>query len=56
MNGQLALPKPKKEYYEFWTQYDLAIRSGKRRFGSDCRHERVKDSRCMNCLRKMIIK
>ncbi len=27
---------------------------GKRRFGSLCKHSRVKNGRCMNCLRKVI--
>jgi len=29
---------------------------GKKRFGSECKHEKTKNSRCLNCLRKVITK
>ena len=36
--------------------YELMNKKGKIRFGSECRHEQIKSGRCINCLRKVIIK
>lgn len=38
---------------DFRTMYRLAHEAGKRRFGSECKHEQVKNGRCTNCLRKV---
>jgi hypothetical protein len=40
----------------FDEQYELALREGNKRFGSDCKHEQVKNGKCLNCLRKVITK
>ena len=34
----------------YWFMYE----QGKRRFGSECKHERIKGNRCANCLRKVV--
>lgn len=34
-------------------EYELALKIGRQRFGSECRHERVKNSVCVRCLRKV---
>lgn len=34
--------------------YELALKEGKRRFGSECKHKKVKNGRCLDCLRKVI--
>lgn len=36
--------------------YELALREGKKRFGSPCDHEKTKNGTCENCLRKVITK
>ena len=36
--------------------YELALREGKKRFGSPCKHEKTKGGRCKNCLRKVVTK
>jgi hypothetical protein len=36
--------------------YELMHEQGKRRFSSECKHEQVKNGRCLNCLRKVITK
>lgn len=33
--------------------YELALKQGERRFGSLCKHEVVKNGRCVNCLRRV---
>ena len=38
---------------DFNTQYALAKRQGDKRFGSECKHEQVKDGRCVSYLRKV---
>jgi hypothetical protein len=35
----------------FSVLYELAKRDGDRRFGSECRHEQVRNGKCLNCLR-----
>ena len=37
----------------FAEQYELALREGERRFGSECKHTEVKDGICLNCFRKV---
>lgn len=39
-------PTPKEEY-------ELALYIGNKRFGSECKHEKVKNGVCENCLRKV---
>ena len=34
--------------------YELALREGNRRFGSPCRHEKVKGGKCVKCLRRVV--
>jgi len=36
--------------------YELMDAQGKKRFGSECKHEHVRNGRCLNCLRKVIVK
>ena len=38
----------------FKDEYELALKIGKERFGSECKHEVVKNGRCKKCLRKVI--
>lgn len=33
-------------------EYELALRIGEKRFGSDCKHGKVKNGYCVNCLRR----
>lgn len=35
---------------------ELMHEQGKKRFGSECRHEKTRNGRCLNCLRKVIDK
>jgi hypothetical protein len=37
-------------------EYELALKIGNKRFGSVCKHERVVNGKCVNCLRKVIVK
>lgn len=41
---------------DFRTQYELAKRTGDKRFGSACKHEHTKNGVCTNCLRKVVSK
>ncbi len=34
----------------YWRMHE----QGKKRFGSECRHESVKNGKCSNCLRQVI--
>lgn len=45
-----------KDYFKptFNEQYELALRIGEKRFGSECKHEKVKNGVCENCLRRVI--
>jgi len=36
--------------------YELMDARGKKRFGSECKHEMTKSSYCLNCLRKVVDK
>jgi len=36
--------------------YEFMLKQGERRFGSECKHERVRNGRCLNCLRRVITK
>ena len=36
--------------------YELMDAQGKKRFGSECKHEHVKNGRCLDCLRKVVTK
>lgn len=40
----------------FKAQYELALKEGNRRFGSECKHENVYSGRCCNCLRRVVTK
>lgn len=40
----------------FKAQYELALRVGNQRFGSECKHEKVYAGRCCDCLRRVITK
>lgn len=39
-----------KEMYEFMHE------QGKKRFGSECRHDQTKNGKCLNCFRTVIDK
>ena len=39
----------------FNEQYELALKVGNKRFGSECKHEQTKSGRCLNCLRKVVV-
>ena len=36
--------------------YELALKEGERRFGSECPHTHVRNGRCTQCLRRVITK
>ena len=38
----------------FEEEYELALKTGNKRFGSDCKHENVVNGTCSVCLRKVI--
>ena len=38
----------------FREEYEMALREGDRRFGSECKHEHVKNGRCTQCLRVVV--
>jgi hypothetical protein len=35
-------------------EYELALKIGKQRYGSECKHAEIKNGRCKKCLRKVI--
>lgn len=35
--------------------YELMLKIGNERFGSICKHEKIKGNTCVKCLRKVII-
>ena len=35
-------------------EYELALKQGKKRFGSSCPHTKVRNGKCLNCFRKVI--
>ena len=35
-------------------EYELALKVGKKRFGSNRKHETVKNGHCVSCLRKVV--
>jgi len=37
-------------------EYALALKQGKKRFGSPCSHEKVRNGKCLHCFRKVINK
>lgn len=39
-----------KELYEYMEE------QGKKRFGSECKHEKIRHGYCINCLRKVVVK
>jgi hypothetical protein len=39
----------------FDREYELALKIGKARFGSECKHEVIKNGHCVNCLRRIYI-
>ena len=38
----------------FNDQYELALKEGNKRFGSECKHSKVANGHCTNCLRKVV--
>ena len=34
--------------------YELMLKQGEKRFGSECKHEKVRHGRCLKCLRKVV--
>lgn len=53
MNGQ-PLEKPQPQQITFAQEYELARRIGDARFGSECKHEQVKNGHCVACLRRVV--
>jgi len=50
-------PKQKKSVFDVTAEeYELALKTGKRRFGSFCKHENVKNGICKDCLRTVKVK
>ncbi len=39
--------------YAFKELYELALKRGNKRFGSECKHEKIIRGHCANCLRKV---
>lgn len=37
---------------KFKKEYELALKEGKKRFGSPCKHTQNHNGVCLNCLRK----
>jgi len=37
-------------------EYELALKTGERRYGLLCQHEKTKNGFCVNCKRKIITK
>ena len=35
-------------------EYELALKIGKKQFGSFCEHKKIKSGKCLNCFRKVI--
>ena len=48
INQELAERRKKME------EYELIRKIGDKRFGSGCKHEKIKNGYCLNCLRKVI--
>jgi len=42
------------EYNQY--MYELALKQGKQRFGTECKHKNIKNGHCTKCLRKVTIK
>lgn len=40
----------------FRNEYELALRIGNKRFGSECKHKVVRNGYCGDCLRKVVSK
>lgn len=40
--------------YDLKDEYELALKSGKQRFGSECDHEATVRGVCVNCKRKVV--
>lgn len=38
---------------EFREEYELVLKIGKQRFGSECKHKKVRNGYCLKCLRKV---
>jgi len=47
-----AYPKTQEERDR--AEYEIACREGDKRFGSECKHETVKNGHCVKCWRKVI--
>lgn len=47
-----------KDYFDYTQNelYELMHDQGKKRFGSECKHEKVANGKCANCLRKVVSK
>ena len=45
-----------RDYFNYTDRelFELMHEQGKKRFGSPCKHEKVKNGHCVNCLRKVI--
>lgn len=48
-------PRPKDIFHPTQAEeYALALHQGNKRFGSECKHEHVRDGRCTKCLRRVV--
>lgn len=45
-----------KDYFSYTDDqlYELMHEQGKKRFESECKHEKIVNGRCANCLRKVV--
>lgn len=50
--------KEMRDYFKYTDNelYEVMHEQGKKRFGSECKHEKVVKGRCANCLRRVITK
>lgn len=38
----------------FKEEYELALKTGRKKFSQECQHEEIKNGKCLNCLRRII--
>lgn len=58
MKNKNDAPHPHEKPFDkaFNREYELALRIGKKRFGSPCSHEHIRNDHRVNCLRKIVDK
>ena len=55
MRGEISMKIKDPFNPTFNEEYELILSIGNKRFGSECKHEKVKGNRCVNCLRKVVV-